>query len=263
MSDIPCFICNKNIRSDSILCPHCGQDPVNKNILEGIQDMFKLTVNLNEKIKTLHQHYVINPNLGEHDERNQSLGALNITTFWLNIQLMLYVLSKRTDPVPQKILLLNPNSTDDELLRTYYNLDLTNMRAFLTLFLAHVEVLLDRLTKFLPNLDYGYGYKNLTKHILKELSLTTLDNELFFILYFPAIIRNTLHTNGIHTDETISGKISGILFKFEKDKHVLSCWRQIYFFCDKILDALDSILKHPMIKDKPLPTPNIDPVNFK
>ncbi|MDE1862847.1 MAG: hypothetical protein KGI33_08040 [Thaumarchaeota archaeon] len=225
--------------------------------------MFKLTVNLNEKIKALHQRYVINPNLGTRDERNQSLGALNITAFWLNIQLMLYVLTKRTDPVPQKILLLNPDSTNDELLRTYYNLDLTNMRAFLTLFLAHVEVLLERLSKLLPNSESSYGYKNLIKHILKELSLTTSDNELFFTLYFPAIIRNTLHTNGIHTDETITGKISGILFKFEKDKHVLSCWRQIYFLCDKVLDTLDVILRHPMIKDKPLPTPNVDPVNFK
>lgn len=261
MTEISCFMCKKIIDDENILCPKCGQDPINKNILEGIQDMFNLTIKLNKKIQALHQKYVIDPSLSFEDERNQSLGALNNTAFWLNIQLMLYSLQKRTDPVPQKILLTNPSMNDEELLRALINLDNTNLRAFLTLFLSHIEVLLARIVTILPDPDYGYGYKNLINHILKQLTLTTPENELYWMLNVPAIIRNTLHTNGLYTGTTVSGKISEISFKFEHNKHVFTCWRQIYFLCDKILDALEIILKHPLIKNKTIQTPNIDPLS--
>jgi hypothetical protein len=73
-------------------------------------------------------------------------------------------------------------------------------------------------------------------------------------MYFPAIVRNSLHNAGIYDEDNTPGKIRGINFEFIEEKGIqYASWRNLYFFCDNIIDVLEEILKHKSLGNQPIP----------
>lgn len=257
-----CVKCNEKIDlKKDFLCPFCGKLPISLDLFAGIAEMADLTVKLNHKTNLLVQFFKT-LNLPHTDERNQLLGIINQLLAWLNLQLVIYrdYGSTTNSPIAQKLVGTNQNMTMPQLTELMKNFDHMNRRSFLTALIFQVEVFLKRINKILPNTTTKYGYKNLVRHVLKELKLIVNDDEKFRIMYFPAIVRNSLYTNGIHTEKDLSGKISGISFSFKKGNIVEHAgWRHVYFFCDKMLDVIKDILKHPLIGNKPIETLHLGP----
>ena len=135
------------------------------------------------------------------------------------------------------------------------NLDQMNRRSFLTAYMFQVEVLLKRINEILPNVYYEQSYKKLVQGILKELKLSTNYTEKFNIMYYPTIVKNSLHMNGMHSGKNFSGKIDGIKFSFKnKERIEYGEWRHVYFFCDKMLEVIGDILQHPFVGNKYIET---------
>lgn len=246
----PCIACGKKIDpAKDFLCHRCGRSPITIDMFDAMDEMAKLTVKLNDKINLLRQFFET-LNLPHDDVRNQFLGSISVISSWLIIQLIIYRDYARStnSPIGKKIRESNPNMTLAQLTEIVKNFDLMNRRSYLTSFMFQVEVFLERINGVLPNITSDQGYKKLVKHILKELGMTQVDNEKYRVLYFPALVRNSLHMNGIHMDTDDNGKIQKIQFSFKNKQLVKHAgWRHIYFFCDKILDVIQEILKNKLV----------------
>ena len=255
----PCVNCKRKIDPEKdFLCPYCGRLHIIIDMIDAIGEMANLSVKLNNKINSLRKFFDT-LNLPYDDARNQFLGSISMMTGWLIIQLVMYRDYARTtkSPIALKIVESNPNMTIPQLGEMIKNFDLMNRRSYLTSFMFQMEVFLKRINEILPKISTDYGYKKLVKHLLKELGTITKDNEKFRILYFPAVVRNSLHTNGIHTEKDIKGTIDGMPFSFKNQKHVgHASWRHVYFFCDHMLEILEEILKHKKVGKIPLPPPH-------
>jgi len=130
--------------------------------------------------------------------------------------------------------------------------DLLNRRNFLTNFLFQVEVFMKSINTILENTYKKKGYVELVRHVLKELNM--LDENRLNILKIPALVRNTMHVNGPHTDNDDNGKIDDILFVFKKSETPkYAHWINLYFFADKILDVMNELLLNEFLEDKKLP----------
>lgn len=260
-----CYTCTKKINPETdFLCPYCGGLPVFIQFIDAMAEMVQLTVKLNNKINSL-RNFFKTLNLAHDDERNQFLGSISMITGWLNLQLVMYRdYSKNSDsPIPKKIKESNPAMSEVQLIEIVQNFDRMNRRSYLTSFMFLVEIFLKRIVEILPNSSNDFGYKNLVKHVLKELSMSSKDNEKFRILYFPAVARNSLHMNGIHTGGKNQGRIKGIPFVFKKDEIVHHAgWRHVYFFCDNMLDIIEKILRHDLVGDKYLRSHNPPPKTY-
>ena len=69
------------------------------------------------------------------------------------------------------------------------------------------------------------------------------------ILNALALVRNSLHNNGYHTEEDFEMVIRGISYKFEKDKQVkFSGWGNLYIMFDELLDVIEFILETTDVK---------------
>ena len=250
-----CRICGKKIEPEEFLCPYCGCLPISIQIIDGAKEMIPLTIKLNTKINLLRDFFGT-LKLSPDDERNQLLGSLSQITGWLNTQLIIYTNYFKTpdSPIPQKIRKENPSMSKKQLQEIVLNFDKINRMSYLTHFMFRVEVFLKRLAEILLSPSPNYGYKNLVKHVLKELGMGGQDSERFRILYFPAIVRNSLHMDGSYTEKNIQGKINNIPFRFTKGKRVrYASWRNLYFFCDKILYVIEEIMKHEKVGNQFIP----------
>lgn len=246
----PCVTCGKKIEPvTDFICHYCGRLPITMDLFDAMDEMAKLTVKLNDKINRLRQFFDT-LNLPHDDERNQFLGSISMLSGWLNIQLIIYRDYARgtNSPIGRKIRESNQNMALTQFTEIIRNFDLVNRRSYLTSFMFQVEVFLERINGILPNVATEQGYKKLVKHVLKELGMTQKDNEKYRILYFPALVRNSLHMNGTHMGDDDNGKIQNIPFSF-KNKQLVghAGWRHMYFFCEHILDVIEEILKNKQI----------------
>lgn len=251
----PCKECGKKIESTDFLCPFCGRLPVKVSIIENAEEMLPLTENLNTKINLM-RDFFDTLNLTPDDERNQLLGSLNQITGWLHTQLIIFTKFFKTPNsfLSMTIRRANPDMTKKGLQEIVLNFDKINRLSYLTHFLFRVEIFLKRISETLLTPPENEGYKNLVKHVLKELGMRGQDGEKYRILYFPAIVRNSLHNAGIYDEDDTPGKIKGINFKFIEGKGIrYASWRNLYFFYDNILDVLEEILKHKSLGNQPIP----------
>jgi len=92
------------------------------------------------------------------------------------------------------------------------------------------------------------GYWNLCGVILKEASLSENGKEKE-ILTVLAYIRNSLHNNGIHRNNSLKLRLNDFAFDFIKDKKVkCASWDHIIIALDKNIDVLGNILLSKKIK---------------
>ena len=252
---IKCKECGKKLDSSlKLICPSCGRLPVEQDLWKTIEQLLPLLIDLNNKINKL-KRFLKNNKIPLDDQRTRTVVSLGYITMWTIIQLKIFVPNFKTkiSPIPVYMQSLNKMSEKD-MIDFIFNFDLMNRISFFTMFLFQTDVFLRSINSTLRNKSTGKGYKTLVKHVLKELKIPNQNNKKYHILYIPAIVRNCLHTDGIHTEEDDNGKIEGILFKFKKGcAPGYGSWLHEYFFCDKILDVIEEILNLPKIKMKKLP----------
>ncbi|MCH7560849.1 MAG: hypothetical protein IIC67_05705, partial [Thaumarchaeota archaeon] len=257
--------------ANDFLCPYCGEQPIEITLLPSFKETIDNTVKLNQKILGL-QTYVTSLGFDVKDARSQFLGVNHTLLMLLNIELGVHLEGTKdlNDVIPQKLKHDVPGITPDHLRDYLGQFEQWKRVSFLTMWMFRVEILLNEIKNILPdkpakeskfgkfaryvlrklgikqdNTAKYFGYKALVRHVLRELEMTSLDNEWFRILYFPAIMRNCMHSNGLYKENTTNGKIDGIQFTFKKGEDVkYAAWRNIYFFCDKILDAIKEIFEN-------------------
>lgn len=258
MEDTKCKYCSRKITRDDFLCNNCGCLTTSLNAFDTAKEMKTSFVSLNDKVNSL-RSIINSQNIPFDDQRNQVLGSLSYMIAWAVLQLGFFdqFARRESDPIPSWVKRVNPTITKKDMEEFLSNYDNMNRRSFLTNFLFQIEVLLEELNKLLITPTDDQGFKFLVKYVIKELKLNNPDNETYRILYFPAMVRNAMHMNGIHTKEDDNGRIDGILFQFKKNKLVkYGSWMHTYFFCDKILDVMGDILKLDYLKGKSMPRPS-------
>lgn len=97
------------------------------------------------------------------------------------------------------------------------------------------------------------GYYNIAKKILQILSLDDQDKK-FRILYTPALIRNSYHSNGVHTDKNNPSwalDLDGCRFDFSLNQKI-SCagWGHIVHALNAATLVLNEVLCSDKIKSK-------------
>lgn len=129
-----------------------------------------------------------------------------------------------------------------------------NIRLSLVLlFQFQIENLFKNLLSALGIAGVPHGYHQILKKILCELKLSDIQIK-HDTLYILAMIRNSLHSNGIHTDPSKTVAIAGVTYDFEKDKKV-SCagWGHIIYAAEAGLDIVYEILDDGRITALPAP----------
>lgn len=250
-----CMNCKKKINQKNLLlCNNCGGIPVPIDMFDSMKEMKKNSVNLNKKIHQLRE-YVRSLKLHNDDERLNMLQNLSYLFGWLNWQLDFYLncAKEMDDAIPKKIKNENPEMTDSQMKGIIENFDIINRRTFFVDFMFRIEYFMKRINGLLVNPSKQKRYGELIVHILKELKISKARDEHFRALVFPSYVRNSLHMNGIHTDNDENGTIKGVFFKLKKgDEVTYTSWRHLYFFCDNILNELKIILSSELIKQKPI-----------
>ncbi len=121
---------------------------------------------------------------------------------------------------------------------------------FVTLFLFQIENLLKNLLRGLGQ-EPPKGYYDIARTLLRSVSVSDPDSKLE-ILNTPALIRNSLHANGIHygyKESSSSLTIGGVAYEFVHSKPVRCAgWHHIIHALDAVVGVIIEILSTPAIK---------------
>jgi hypothetical protein len=129
-----------------------------------------------------------------------------------------------------------------------------NRYAYLTFCMFHIESALKSILKEILGKNPDDGYYNICSNLLQKITIDS-PNEKLDILLIPSFIRNSFHSNGIHTkkingEESVSYIIKGYEFTFEKGK-VVSCggWFHIYIIMKELVSVLKEIMKSKEVQN--------------
>jgi len=128
--------------------------------------------------------------------------------------------------------------------------------SFVTMFNFQLEIFLKKILTKLYSTETSEGFYKIINKVLEK---TKLDDKYkkFQILYTLALIRNSLHSGGVHTKDDIEKyTIQNQDFEYFKGK-VVNCasWLHICIACDGILDIVNEIIESNEVKKI---TENID-----
>lgn len=251
---VKCSNCGINVSLNKFdMCPKCAYLGKNKMLDESLRDADKQFVQLVSKINSMQ-----NNNLSIPDQRLTIVVKLREASIWADMITKTYVslMMMGNSPIPKYLKNLNSNITDNDIKQLVTNFDLINRASYLTMFLFLIENFFGNVNEQLSNKCQKCGYRELAKHLLKELNISNINNEKLDILNVPALVRNCLHAEGKHMKNNDQGTIDGIFFKFIKGKtHHYGSWEHTIFFCDKILDVLEEILQSSFVKKTPIIVP--------
>ena len=121
------------------------------------------------------------------------------------------------------------------------------------LFQFQIENLFKNLLSALGIAIVPRGYHQILNKIMGELQLSDIQAK-HDTLYILAMIRNSLHSNGIHTGSAKTVTVAGVTYDFVKDKKV-SCagWGHIIHAAEAGLDIVYEILDDVQITTLPAP----------
>jgi len=255
MAEKNCIVCKAKIKQENqILCHKCGSIPEDIDFIKLIEEMKKNSVNLNKKIVKLRE-LVRSFKYDKWDERLNLLQDLSHLFGWLHWQLSFYLANAKdmNGPIAKATRKDNPKMKDPDIQKIIANFDIINRRVFFVELMFRIEHLMRRINRILAHPTSEKKYNKLILHILKSLQISQDKDEHYRTFVFPSFVRNSLHLNGIHTDNEENGKIQNVFFKFYKNKEVqFTSWRHLYFFCDCILDELPIIFNSKLINKKPI-----------
>ncbi len=232
---------------NAVLCPYCGAQPEPIDALTLIKEMLEHTPKLFHKIDSLLDFYKKQKILTD-DDKMQSILSFIMLVQSVHTQLGLYIQHGRE---LEKIQSEKPLEEHQSVISTFHHMDSLAKKNFLIEFLFQTQGFLKSVNKILPKTFDDSKYESLMKNILKELKISEKNEEGYRIMKFPANIRNCLHNKGMFTDDNEGGKIDGINFSFKKGENVeYLSWRHMYFFIDHMLDIIEQISKHDLVKEK-------------
>lgn len=253
--EFKCESCNRKFDISSLkFCPNCGYAKTfSDNAFEEARIIRPKIQDVSNKINNLRTKYT-NEEFLYNDIRNQTLGATFTILKWIHDQLDIYVQLYATPSSPgaAKIIRDNPNMKKPQLEELFYHFGMILKSCFLFQFMNRIENCLKKINYFLTNEESRIGYKQSCKDLKKNLEFKT--DEEYNILYFPYLVRNSMHNEGIHKDKFASGKIDKYTFTFNPDKTVhYYSWNHIVFFSEKIIEVLENIFDAQPIKNEKIP----------
>jgi hypothetical protein len=255
MTEVNCIECKNKIKQENqILCRNCGGIPENIDFFKLVEEMKQNSASLNKKIIKLKQ-LVRSFNYDRWDERLNLLQDLSHLFGWLHWHLSFYLANTKdtNGPIAKATKKDNPKMQDADIQKIIANFDIINRRVFFVEFMFRIEHLMRRINGILAHPTPKKKYNEIVLHILRNLNISQDKDEHYRTFVFPSFVRNSLHLNGIHTDNEENGIIQGVFFKFFKDKEIIfTSWRHLYFFCNCILDELPLILESKLINKKPI-----------
>lgn len=244
-----CEQCGAKIKAKSLICNKCGDIPENLGEWDIIDDVvpYLLRIYKNNFSK---YHKMFRP----VDNKHFMLTQICNIPLWSSLNLMMFKENFNKFGSPLAIFLKEKKiMNDDTMPRFIANQDLYHRSACLTNFLFYAETFFKSVNDVLKKPFESKGYANLTKHVLKELNLHDVKLENYNALYIPAIVRNSMHAEGMHVDNDYNGKINKILFKFKKGRPVeYGSWKHVCFFLEHYFEVIDKILSTPRIKNAKL-----------
>lgn len=120
--------------------------------------------------------------------------------------------------------------------------------SYLTFCMFHIENTLKSILKELLGHDPEHGYYNICSQLLNKITIDSSQEKLK-ILLIPSYIRNSFHSNGIHTkmingEESVTYTVKEYEFTFEKGKTV-NCggWFHIYLLMKELIIILKEIME--------------------
>lgn len=250
--EVKCQFCNRKYNSSSLkFCPNCGHaKKFSENAFDEARIIRPKIADISNKINTLRTKYT-SEGFPYNDIRNQTLGSTFTLLAWIHDQLDVYVqlYSTSRSPGAAKIIQSNPDMKRPQIEELFYHFGMILKSSFLFHFMNRIENCIKKINYFLTNEENRIGYKQSCKDLKKNLEFKT-DTE-YNILYFPYLVRNSMHNEGIHKDKFAKGIIDKYTFTFHPDKtiHYYS-WNHIVFFCDKIIEVFEKIFDVPSIKNE-------------
>jgi hypothetical protein len=196
--------------------------------------------NLLQKTSALIEKY--NNAYGAEDARDEFFVGYYILNLWLLIQFdsFLEVFAPRSNRVSRHV-----QFTPQNTIQFMAQYDTINRASYCTKAMFDIENFLNSLAERLGKKTDG-GYRKVTRTIKDSLKLT---DEQFKILNLPAVVRNSLHNNGYHTEKDFEVVIRGKSYKFEKGKQIMfSGWDNLYVMFDELLDVIVSIIESAEVK---------------
>jgi len=253
--EFKCEYCNRNYDTLSLkFCPNCGNTKeLSENAFEEARIIRPKIVDISKKINNLREKYT-HEKFPYNDIRNQTLASTFTILKWINDQLDIYIQFYATpnSPGSAKIIQENPNMKKAQIEELLYHFNMILRSCFLFQFMNRIENCIKKINYFLKGHENKIGYKQICKDLKKNLEFKT-DKE-YNILYFPYLVRNSMHNEGIHRDKFASGEIDKYRFTFQPGKPVhYYSWNHIIFFCDKIIEVLETIFAVQSIKTKEIP----------
>lgn len=116
-----------------------------------------------------------------------------------------------------------------------------NRYGYITFVMFHIENCLKIILKELTDTDVSDGYYRICKNLLELVTIDDPEKKLD-ILIIPSFMRNSFHSNGIHTKESSSYSIHDYHFEFKKGETVrCSGWFHIYLIMKEIISVLNEI----------------------
>jgi len=192
--------------------------------------------------------------LPEDDGRVQAFNNLAWSTVSIISRLnIILALNNRTIPESTVRQLIGLETGD---IKIPMEADLTFTRlSYTAIFNFQIENLLKNILAILEKKNPPQSFYRILEKILKILSIVNSE-EKFDILYSMALMRNCLHSNGIHTQETKHIKIKGHEMNFvEGQSYEGGNLDEIHFVANEMLDVLEEILDHEKVKNLDIPLP--------
>jgi len=183
------------------------------------------------------------------DKRYGSLQSLMKISMWnlMEIKEFLPYAQGNTSKL-MKMFNLNPSDS----IQFAKSIDIFLRAAFLSLFMFQVESLLKMIRNQLLTSPKD-NYYNISKEVLKITHPTDWQQK-HEILRIPALIRNCLHTSGVHTKDDEKLTVRGVEYEFKKDQMFNNAsWDFIYIFIEELGLVLEEILSTAEVKKLVIP----------
>ena len=139
-------------------------------------------------------------------------------------------------------------------------LDETARIYLVMLFQFKLETLWKNLLRELGITNPRPGYYNLLDDLFRKVPVPDPNRSKFDTLQVPALIRNSLHSNGFHYGYRGAShhiEVEGLMFDFDHETQVQCAgWWHITHALNGVLSVIDGILNAPAIKALPDPVYN-------
>jgi len=208
------------------------------------RERVELFITLQDKIKE-----IINKTTYDDNDVRKAIFS-NCRSFIMSSILSLNVLSAREEDRLPEPLYLEIFGISKEGATTFFNSygKFTRL-SLVTMFQFQIENFLKNVLHEMTGNNPPQGFYNISNSLFNLITIS--DSQLKQdILYVPAMMRNTYHSNGIHTQPSKTVVVDNENFEFIRGSSP-SCasWRHIYKSFNASIDIIDEIISTPEVSN--------------